>query len=111
MTPKALFQYFLTEFGKYQLTSLATGTTSLMLSSNDIQSMKVPGFETSQLEMLGVAHDQITEKFVQIEALRTEIENANKTTFEAITSWTLFKRFSTESKYLQAWQPPVGQIR
>ena len=86
MTPKALFQYFLSEFGKYQLTSLATGTTSLMLSSNEIQSMKVPGFETSQLEVLGVAHDQITEKFVQIEALRTEIENANKTTFEAITS-------------------------
>lgn len=86
MTPKALFQYFLSEFGKYQLTSLATGTTSLMLSSNDIQSMKVPRFETSQLEVLGVAHDQITEKFVQIEALRTEIENANKKALEAIIS-------------------------
>ena len=57
-----------------------------MLSSNDIQSMKVPGFDKPQLEVLGVAHDQITERFLQIEALRTDIENANKTTFEAITS-------------------------
>jgi type I restriction enzyme M protein len=86
MTPKALFQYLSSEFGKYQLTSLATGTTSLMLSSKDIQSMVVPGFEKPQLEVLGIAHDQTKEKYEQIEALRTEIKNVHKTTIKAIAS-------------------------
>lgn len=86
MTPKALFQYFSSEFGKYQLTSLATGTTSLMLSSNDIQSMIVPGFEKTQLEVLAIAHEQTVEKHKQIEALQAEITKMQKTTIEAIAS-------------------------
>ncbi|MDO6536260.1 N-6 DNA methylase [Alteromonas stellipolaris] len=85
MTPQALFQYLSSEYGKYQLTSLATGTSSLMLSSNDIHSMTVPAFEKVQQEEIAVAHQQTVDIYKRIEVLQVEIANIQKDTFERMT--------------------------
>jgi type I restriction enzyme M protein len=73
MSPKALFQYLSSDYGKYQLSSLATGTTSLMLSSKDLSSMVVPALNKAQQEVMAIAHQQATDKQNTIEVLQKEL--------------------------------------
>ncbi|MDO7084761.1 N-6 DNA methylase [Pseudocolwellia sp. AS88] len=73
MSPKALFQYLSSDYGKYQLSSLATGTTSLMLSSKDLSTMIVPALNKAQQEVMANAHQQAIDKQNAIEILQKEL--------------------------------------
>ncbi|GAC20294.1 N-6 DNA methylase [Paraglaciecola arctica] len=73
MSPKALFQYLSSDYGKYQLSSLATGTTSLMLSSKDLSSMIVPALNKAQQEVMAIAHQQAIDKQKSIDILQKEL--------------------------------------
>lgn len=73
MTPQALFQYLNSEYGKHQLTALATGTTAPMLSSKDVQAFTVPAFSKEQQEAFEEAHQQAIEKQEKIDTLQKEL--------------------------------------
>lgn len=86
MSPHALFQYLSSEYGKHQLTSLATGTSAPMLSSKDIQALMVPAFSKEQQEAFAVAHQQAIEKQQKIDALKNELAELRFNLIKGITS-------------------------
>ncbi|WP_445428793.1 N-6 DNA methylase [Alishewanella sp. HL-SH05] len=86
MSPQALFQYLSSEYGKHQLTSLATGTSAPMLSSKDIQALTVPAFSKVQQEAFAVAHQQAIEKQEKIDTLQKELAELRFDLIEGMAS-------------------------
>ena len=86
MSPQALFQYLSSEYGKHQLTSLATGTSAPMLSSKDIQALIVPAFSKEQQETFAVAHQQTIEKQEKIDTLQKELAELRFNLIEGMAS-------------------------
>lgn len=84
MTPKALFEYLSSNYGKHQLSSLATGTTSLMLASKDISSMTVPAFNKVQQEALAVAHQQAIDKQNELDTIKKALVESRTKAIEGI---------------------------
>lgn len=76
----ALFQYLSSEFGQYQLKSLATGTTALMLASKDLDNISVPLFSEEQLKVVTNSRSEAKSKFAEIEKMKRELEKIS-------TSW------------------------
>lgn len=84
MTPKALFQYLSSGYGKYHLKSLATGTTALMLSSKDLSTMKVPALNKEQKQILENVHKEAADRQQQIDSLREEIKDLQHHAFKKL---------------------------
>ena len=88
MTPQALFQYFKSEYGQYQLSSLATGTTSPSLASNDIKSLILPKFEKLHLGVLDNAHQKEMELQSQLDSVRKQMQNNSNDAFKSLPALT-----------------------
>jgi type I restriction enzyme M protein len=84
MTPKALFEYLSSDYGRHHLSSLATGTTSLMLASKDISSMVVPAFNKVQQEALAVAHQQAIDKQNELDTIKKALVESRTKAIEGI---------------------------
>lgn len=77
VTSESLYQYLLSEYGQSQLTMLATGTNALMLSSNDLKSIRVPLFTIEKLKQIDEIRNNTIKAQRQIEKLKEDIRNLN----------------------------------
>ncbi|MBL4244675.1 N-6 DNA methylase [Vibrio fluvialis] len=73
----ALYQYFTSEFGQQQLSSLVTGTTAQMLSAKDLSNMNIPVFSAEKLAELEAVRLKVIEVHQKILGLQKEIEQIN----------------------------------
>ena len=77
ITAEALYQYLVSKYGQLQLSSLATGTSALMLSAKDLNTLEVPLFPAEKLSQIKVVRQKIIDTNKQIQSLRSDIERLN----------------------------------
>lgn len=77
ITAEALYQYLASKYGQLQLSSLATGTSALMLSAKDLNTLEVPLFTTEKLNQIKAVRQQIIDTNKQIQSLRSDIKRLN----------------------------------
>ena len=77
ITAEVLYQYLTSKYGQQLLSELATGTSALMLSAKDLNTLEVPLFSTEKLNQIKEVRQQIVNTNQQIESLKSDIENLN----------------------------------
>lgn len=77
ITSEALFQYLVSEYGQLQLTSVATGTSALMLSSKDLSMLQVPILNAEKLSKAQEVRKEIVDTYNTIEQLNNTISELN----------------------------------
>jgi len=87
MTPEALFQYLLSDYGKYHLKSLATGTTSLILSSKDLSNITVPALNKEQQRILEETHRQVVEKHKKIIEIKKNMKDLSINAIDSLGNY------------------------
>ncbi|WP_372740216.1 N-6 DNA methylase [Neptunomonas sp.] len=76
-TAEALYQYLASKYGQLQLSSLATGTSALMLSAKDLNTLEVPLFTIEKLNQIKAVRQQIIDTNKQIQNLKSDIKRLN----------------------------------
>ncbi len=79
-----LFQYLSSEYGKYHLQILATGTTSKTLSNRDLSFLRVPTFDKEQQSVLAEKHKRVLDKQNEIDKLKNEVLSLKASAFQEI---------------------------
>jgi type I restriction enzyme M protein len=77
ITSEVLYQYLTSEYGQLQLSSLATGTSAMMLSSKDLAAMPIPLFSAEKLSQIKEVRQQIIDTNQQIQSLKNNIKVLN----------------------------------
>jgi len=77
ITSEALFQYLVSEYGQLQLTSVATGTSALMISSKDLSTLQVPILNAEKLSKAQEVRKEIVDTYNTIEQLNNKISALN----------------------------------
>lgn len=77
ITSEALFQYLISEYGQLQLTSVATGTSALMISSKDLSMLQVPILNAEKLSKAQEVRKEIVDTYNTIEQLNNKISQLN----------------------------------
>ena len=77
LSSTALYQYLISMHGQLQLSSKATGTTALMLSTKDLSNIEIPNFSASMQTKLGHIRQEVLEAHSEIKKLQGHINNLN----------------------------------
>lgn len=77
VTAEALYQYLTSKYGQQLLSELATGTSALMLSAKDLNTLEIPLFSAEKLNQIKEVRQKIVNTHRQIESLKADIKNLN----------------------------------
>ena len=78
ITPEALYQFLTSKYGQQLLTELTTGTSALMLSAKDLNTLKVPLYSVEKLNKIKEIRQSVINTFQQIEDLKSDIKRLNE---------------------------------
>lgn len=78
ITATLLFQYLNSNYGQLQLASLVTGTTSLMLSAKDLNSMLIPLLPEEKIEQSKQVRADVITAYKVIEKEKLKIKKLNE---------------------------------
>jgi type I restriction enzyme M protein len=77
VTSEALYQYLISDFGQLQLKGLTTGTSALMVSAKDLNTLQIPLFNGEELGKIKEVRHKVVEAHKQIETLNQDITSLN----------------------------------
>jgi type I restriction enzyme M protein len=77
VTTEALYQYLISDFGQLQFKTIITGTSALMISAKDLNTLQIPLFNTEKLNEIKEVRQQVVDTHKQIEALNNKITSLN----------------------------------
>lgn len=78
ITAEALYQYLTSKYGQQLLAELTTGTSALMLSAKDLNTLDVPLYPAEKLKKMSEVRQKVINTFQQIEDLKSDIKKLNE---------------------------------
>tara|TARA_R110001583_G_scaffold75830_1_gene208356 strand:+ start:24486 stop:26222 length:1737 start_codon:yes stop_codon:yes gene_type:complete len=78
ITAEALYQYLTSKYGQQLLVELATGTSALMLSAKDLNTLDVPLYPAEKLDEISEVRQKVINIFQQIEGLKSDVKQLNE---------------------------------
>jgi type I restriction enzyme M protein len=77
VTSEAVYQYLISDFGQLQIKTIITGTSALMISAKDLNTLQIPLFNTEKLNEIKEVRQKVVDTHKQIETLKQKITSLN----------------------------------